>query len=106
MTKYNLTAAVIGTGYIGIQHLEALKTLVSEVVVCNADQEKGKAVAENTVADSMAIMKKCSKKKGLILSISAYPPIFTEKLPYAHSKTALMYCAKSRLLRHLTKHTR
>lgn len=46
MTKFNLTAAVIGTGYIGIQHLEALKMLVSEVIVCNADVEKGKAVAE------------------------------------------------------------
>lgn len=46
MTKFNLTAAVIGTGYIGIQHLEALKALVSEVIVCNADEEKGKAVAE------------------------------------------------------------
>ena len=46
MTKYNLTAAVIGTGYIGIQHLEALKTLVSEVIVCNADEENGRAVAE------------------------------------------------------------
>ncbi len=44
--KYNLTAAVIGTGYIGIQHLEALKMLVSNVVVCNADIEKGKAVAD------------------------------------------------------------
>jgi len=46
MIKFNLTAAVIGTGYIGIQHLEALKMLVSEVIVCNADVEKGKAVAE------------------------------------------------------------
>ncbi len=46
MTKYNLTAAVIGTGYIGTQHLEALKMLVSDVVVCNADEEKGKDVAE------------------------------------------------------------
>lgn len=46
MTKYNLTAAVIGTGYIGTQHLESLKMLVSEVIVCNADVEKGMVVAE------------------------------------------------------------
>ncbi len=46
MTKINLTAAVIGTGYIGIQHLEALKTIVSDVVVCNVDEKSGKAAAE------------------------------------------------------------
>ena len=43
---FNFTAAVIGTGYIGIQHLEALKSVVSEVVVCNVDAESGKAAAE------------------------------------------------------------
>ena len=43
---FNFTAAVIGTGYIGIQHLEALKSVVSEVVVCNVDAESGKATAE------------------------------------------------------------
>ena len=48
MKKYDFTAAVIGTGYIGIQHLEALKELVSEVIVCNADAEKGMAVADRT----------------------------------------------------------
>lgn len=46
MTKYNLTAAVIGTGYIGIQHLEALKRMVSEVIICNVDEKSGKAAAE------------------------------------------------------------
>lgn len=46
MKRYDFTAAVIGTGYIGTQHLEALKMLVSKVLVCNADEEKGRAVAD------------------------------------------------------------
>ena len=46
MTKFNLTAAVIGTGYIGLQHLQALKMLVSEVIVCNAGVQSGMDVAE------------------------------------------------------------
>lgn len=46
MTKFNLAAAVIGTGYIGIQHLEALTSIVSKVVVCNVDVQSGKAAAD------------------------------------------------------------
>ncbi len=46
MTKYNFIAAVIGTGYIGVQHLEALKAIVSEVIVCNVDAVLGKATAD------------------------------------------------------------
>lgn len=46
MTNFNLTAAVIGTGYIGLQHLEALLNIVTDVVVCNADVVSGKAVAD------------------------------------------------------------
>lgn len=43
---FNLTAAVIGTGYIGVQHLEALKSLVSDVIVCNVDEKSGKETAD------------------------------------------------------------
>ena len=46
MPAYNYTAAVIGTGYIGCQHIEALVNIVSDVVVCNTDIECGKKVAE------------------------------------------------------------
>ena len=35
--KYNLTAAVVGTGFMGQQHLDALKGLVSEIIVCSSD---------------------------------------------------------------------
>ena len=35
MAAYNYTAAVIGTGYIGTQHIEALKNIVSDIVFCN-----------------------------------------------------------------------
>ena len=42
MAAYNLTAAVIGTGYIGKQHIEALKSIVSDIVLCNTDEESGK----------------------------------------------------------------
>ena len=45
--KYNLTAAVVGTGFMGQQHLDALKGLVSEIIVCSSDIEKGKHIAEN-----------------------------------------------------------
>ena len=46
MPAYNYTAAVIGTGYIGVQHIEALKNIVSDIVICNTDAECGKRVAE------------------------------------------------------------
>ena len=45
MSVYNYTAAVIGTGYIGTQHIEALKNIVKDIVVCNTDEESGKRAA-------------------------------------------------------------
>lgn len=44
--KYNLTAAVIGTGFMGKTHLPILKELVERLVICAADEETGRALAE------------------------------------------------------------
>ena len=43
--KYNMTAAVLGTGYMGRQYIELLREMVSEVIVCSADTA-GKELAE------------------------------------------------------------
>ena len=45
--KYDVTAAVVGTGFMGQQHIEALKKLVSKIVVCSSDSVKGMETANN-----------------------------------------------------------
>ena len=44
--KYNFTAAVIGTGYMGKKHLAAFSETVDKLIVCGNDEETGKALAE------------------------------------------------------------
>ena len=44
--KLNLSAAVIGSGYMGKKHLKILSELVEKVIVCSNDLEGGKALAE------------------------------------------------------------
>ena len=46
MSVFKFTAAVIGTGYIGVQHIDALKNIVSDIVICNTDVESGKKASE------------------------------------------------------------
>ena len=46
LPTYPFKAGVIGTGYIGMQHLEALQSIVADTVVCNADEAVGSAAAE------------------------------------------------------------
>lgn len=44
--KYNLTVAIIGSGYMGKRHIAVLKDLVETVILCSADEEGGKALAD------------------------------------------------------------
>ena len=43
---YNMTAAVIGTGYMGKQHIKELQENVDTVIICGADEETGKKLAD------------------------------------------------------------
>ncbi len=44
--KYNITVGVIGSGFMGKKHIAVLKDLVETVILCSADEEGGKALAE------------------------------------------------------------
>lgn len=44
--NYNLTAAVIGSGYIGKRHIAAYKSLGLDIVICSNDVETGKKLAD------------------------------------------------------------
>jgi len=44
--KFGLTAAVIGSGYMGEKYLEILSCLVDCLILCSNDEEKGKALAK------------------------------------------------------------
>ena len=48
--RYNLTAAVIGSGYMGKTHAEVLKNVVNRLIICSNDEANGKALAESTGA--------------------------------------------------------
>lgn len=48
--KYNLTAAVIGSGFMGKTHADVLKNVVENLIICSNDEENGKALAESTGA--------------------------------------------------------
>ena len=43
--KYNLTAAIVGTGFMGKQYAEILCKLVDNIILCSTDEETGKALA-------------------------------------------------------------
>ncbi len=43
--KYNLNVAVIGTGFIGKQHIDFLKARVKNLIICSADIETGSSIA-------------------------------------------------------------
>ena len=43
--KYNFTAAVIGTGYMGKKHLEALSNIAENIIVCGNDEATGKELS-------------------------------------------------------------
>ena len=45
---YNLTAAVIGSGFMGKQHIEILKNCVAKTVFCTTDTQTGKKISEET----------------------------------------------------------
>lgn len=44
--KYDLTAAVIGTGFMGKQHIAALSSLVGRIIICTADEKTGNELKE------------------------------------------------------------
>lgn len=44
--KFGLTAAVIGSGYMGEKYLEILSCLADCLILCSNDEEKGKALAK------------------------------------------------------------
>lgn len=44
--KYDLTAAVIGTGFIGKQHINILKDMADKLIICSADKETGSALSK------------------------------------------------------------
>ena len=44
--KYNFTAAVIGTGYMGKKHIAVLNETVENLIICGNDEATGKALAE------------------------------------------------------------
>lgn len=49
--KYGLTAAVIGSGYMGEQYLEILSGLVERVILCSNDEAKGRALSQKYRCD-------------------------------------------------------
>lgn len=44
--RYNLKVGVVGTGFMGKTHLEALSSLVEELVICSTDEKSAKALSE------------------------------------------------------------
>ena len=44
--KYELTVAIIGTGYTGKTYAKVLDALVSKMIFCSTDEEAGRALAE------------------------------------------------------------
>lgn len=44
--KYELTVAIIGTGYMGKTYAKVLDALVSKMIFCSTDEEAGRALAE------------------------------------------------------------
>ena len=49
--KCGLTAAVIGSGYMGEQYLEILSGLVERVILCSNDEAKGRALSQKYQCD-------------------------------------------------------
>ena len=49
--KYELTVAIIGTGYMGRTYAKALEGLVSKMIFCSTDEEAGRALAEQYGSD-------------------------------------------------------
>lgn len=43
--RYHLTAAIVGTGFMGKQYAEILYELVENIILCSTDEETGKALA-------------------------------------------------------------
>ena len=44
--KYDITVAIIGTGFMGRTHAAAFDKTVSKMILCSTDEEAGKALAE------------------------------------------------------------
>ena len=73
--KYELTVAIIGTGYMGKTYAKVLDTLVSKMIFCSTDEEAGSSIA----VDFIPTILNCLKRKKLILQRYACPPICTVK---------------------------
>lgn len=48
--KHNLTVAVAGSGFMGKTHVNVLKNVVKNIIICSNDEENGKALAQNAGA--------------------------------------------------------
>ena len=44
--KRNMTAAIIGIGYIGKEHLAVLKEKVSRIILCDPNEKEGSVFAK------------------------------------------------------------
>ena len=49
--RYDLTVAIIGTGYMGKIYAEVLASLVNNMIFCSTDEQGGKALAEQYSSD-------------------------------------------------------
>lgn len=93
--KKNLTAAVIGSGYMGIQHIPILDKLVENVILCTLDEVKGNELAEKYNCKLYTDYKEMIEKEQIdFVSVCLPTPLHHEVTMYALDKGINVLCEK------------
>lgn len=92
--KYNLTAAVLGTGYMGHQYIDIFSDLVSKVTVCAADEYGRKLAKERNLMFYSDYKELIATERPNIVAICLPTPLHYPATMCAFENGAHVICEK------------